>query len=99
MEKPIILLDEYDMPMQEAWLKGYWNEMVVFLRGLFNATFKDNQSLERGLMTGITRISKELLFSELNNVMVVTTTSKQYSLQKKKFLMILINSSLTIKTI
>ena len=65
--------------MQEAWLKGYWNEMVDFLLGLFNAIFKDNPSLERGLMTGITRISKESLFSDLNNVTVVTTTSKQYS--------------------
>ena len=65
--------------MQEAWLKGYWKEMVDFLRGLFNATFKDNTSLGRGLMTGITCISKESLFSDLNNIVVVTTTSKQYS--------------------
>ena len=65
--------------MQEAWLKGYWDEAVEFLRGLFNSTFKTNPWLGRGLMTGITRVSKESLFSDLNNLKVVTTTSKLYA--------------------
>ena len=77
--KSIILLDEYDTPMQEAWLKGYWDEAAEFFRGLFNETFKTNEGLGRGLMTGITRISKESLFSDLNNLEVVTTTSERYA--------------------
>ncbi|MDE7207303.1 MAG: AAA family ATPase, partial [Lachnospiraceae bacterium] len=75
----IIILDEYDTPMQEAWLLGYWDEAVEFFRGFFNSTFKTNPYLCRGLITGITRISKESIFSDLNNLMVITTTSSQYA--------------------
>ncbi len=75
----IILLDEYDTPMQEAYLGGYWDEFIQFVRSLFNAAFKTNPYLERAVMTGITRVSKESVFSDLNNLMVVTTTSNQYS--------------------
>ncbi|MCR1841412.1 UNVERIFIED_CONTAM: PD-(D/E)XK nuclease superfamily protein [Murimonas intestini] len=78
-KKVIILLDEYDTPMQEAYIGGYWNQLVSFTRSLFNATFKDNPYLERAIMTGITRVSKESIFSDLNNLMVVTTTSNQYA--------------------
>ena len=74
----IILLDEYDTPMQEAYVNGYWEELVAFTRSLFNATFKTNPYLERAIMTGITRVSKESIFSDLNNLVVVTTTSNQY---------------------
>ncbi|MCI8338318.1 MAG: AAA family ATPase [Lachnospiraceae bacterium] len=74
----IILLDEYDTPMQEAYVNGYWDEMAAFIRNLFNATFKTNPYLERAVMTGITRISKESIFSDLNNLKVVTTTSSKY---------------------
>ncbi len=77
-KKVIILLDEYDTPMQEAYMNGYWDELAVFIRSLFHATFKSNPSLERALMTGITRISKESIFSDLNNLEVVTTTSEKY---------------------
>ena len=77
-KKVIILLDEYDAPMQEAYLNGYWDEIVDFMRNLFHATFKTNPWLERGLMTGVTRVSKESIFSDLNNLEVVTTTSKKY---------------------
>ena len=77
--KPIILLDEYDTPLQEAWLHGYWEDAIAFFRGLFNSTFKTNPWLERGLMTGITRVSKESLFSDLNNLQVVTATSPLYA--------------------
>ncbi len=77
-KKVIILLDEYDTPMQEAYLYGYWEEMVEFTRSLFNSTFKTNPYLARAVMTGITRVSKESVFSDLNNLEVVTTTSEKY---------------------
>ena len=77
-KKVIILLDEYDTPMQEAYVNGYWKELVVFTRSLFNATFKTNPYLERAIMTGITRVSKESIFSDLNNLEVVTTLSPKY---------------------
>ena len=76
--KVIILLDEYDTPMQEAYVNGYWEQMVSFMRSMFNAAFKTNPYLERAIMTGITRISKESIFSDLNNLEVVTTTSPKY---------------------
>ena len=78
-KKVIILLDEYDTPMQEAYVDGYWEELTAFTRSLFNATFKTNPYLERAIMTGITRVSKESIFSDLNNLEVVTTTSDKYS--------------------
>ncbi len=74
----IILLDEYDTPMQEAYVNGYWVELVAFTRSLFNAAFKTNPYLERAIMTGITRVSKESIFSDLNNLEVVTTLSPKY---------------------
>ena len=77
-KKAIILLDEYDTPMQEAYVEGYWEKLVSFTRNLFNATFKTNPYLERAIMTGITRVSKESIFSDLNNLKVVTTTSENY---------------------
>ncbi len=76
--KPIILLDEYDTPLQEAWVDGYWEELVKFLGALLNFTFKSNKSLERGLLTGITRVSKESIFSDLNNPDVITTLTDKY---------------------
>ena len=78
-KKVIILLDEYDTPMQEAYVNGYWDELAGFTRSLFNATFKTNPHLERAIMTGITRISKESIFSDLNNLSVVTSTSDMYA--------------------
>ena len=78
-KKVIIFLDEYDTPMQEAYIQGYWDEFTSFVRSLFNATFKTNPYLERAIMTGITRVSKESIFSDLNNLEVVTTTSEPYS--------------------
>ena len=78
-KKVIIFLDEYDTPMQEAYIQGYWDEFTSFVRSLFNATFKTNPYLERAIMTGITRVSKESIFSDLNNLRVVTTTSDLYA--------------------
>ncbi len=77
-KKVIILLDEYDTPMQEAYVHGYWEELVAFTRSMFNAAFKTNPWLERAIMTGITRVSKESIFSDLNNIEVVTTTAGKY---------------------
>ncbi len=78
-KKVIILLDEYDTPMQEAYVNGYWDELAAFTRSLFNSTFKTNPFLERAVMTGITRVSKESVFSDLNNLKVVTSTSSNYA--------------------
>lgn len=77
-QKVIIILDEYDTPMQDAWISGYWEETVSFFSGLFNSTFKTNEYLERGLITGITRIAKESIFTGMNNLDVITTTSDKY---------------------
>ena len=78
-KKVIVLLDEYDTPMQEAYVDGYWEELVAFTGSLFNSTFKTNPYLARAVMTGITRVSKESIFSDLNNLEVVTTTSDKYA--------------------
>lgn len=78
-KKVIILLDEYDTPLQESYIHGYWENLTAFIRSLFNSTFKTNPYMERGLLTGITRVSKESIFSDLNNLEVVTTTSEKYS--------------------
>ncbi len=78
-KKVIILLDEYDTPMQEAYMNGYWDEAVSFTRSLLNSTFKTNPFLERAIMTGITRVSKESVFSDLNNLEVITSTSSRYA--------------------
>lgn len=78
-KKVIVLLDEYDTPLQEAYVRGYWNPLTALIRGVFNSTFKTNDYLYRGLLTGITRVSKESIFSDLNNLEVVTTTSDKYT--------------------
>lgn len=78
-KKVIILLDEYDTPMQEAFVQGFWDKLVSFTRSLFNSTFKTNPYMERAIMTGITRVTKESIFSDLNNLTVITTTSDEYA--------------------
>lgn len=78
-KKVIILLDAYDTPMQEAYVNGFWDELAAFTRNLFHSTFKTNPYMERAIMTGITRVSKESVFSDLNNLKVVTTTSDEYA--------------------
>lgn len=78
-KKVLIFLDEYDTPMQEAYVNGYWDDLAAFMRSMFNAAFKTNPYLERAVMTGITRISKESIFSDLNNLEVITTTSPKYA--------------------
>ena len=78
-KKVLIFLDEYDTPMQEAFANGYWDEMAAFIRSMFNSTFKTNPYMARAVLTGITRISKESIFSDLNNLKVVTVTSEEYA--------------------
>ena len=78
-KKVLIFLDEYDTPLQEAWIGGYWDQLVGFIRMLFNNTFKTNSSLDRAVMTGITRVSKESIFSDMNNLAVMTTTCDEYA--------------------
>ena len=77
-DKVIIFLDEYDTPLQEAYVNGYWNEMSGFIRNLFNNTFKTNKYLSRAILTGITRVSKESMFSDLNNLELCTMSSEKY---------------------
>ncbi len=84
-KKVIIILDEYDTPMQAAWISGYWEEAVQFFSALYNSTFKTNKYLERGLITGITRVPNvslreplESIFTGMNNLNVITTTSDKY---------------------
>ena len=76
--KPVVLLDEYDAPMQEAWAGGFWDEASHFMRDLMNSTFKTNPALGRGLITGVTRVSRESIFSDLNNLRVVTASTSAY---------------------
>lgn len=78
-KKVLIFLDEYDTPMQEAYVNNYLNELAAFAGSLFNSTFKTNPYLERAIMMGITRVSKESIFSDLNNLEVITTTSNKYA--------------------
>ena len=78
-KKVIILLDGHDMPMKEAYVNGYLDEISPFIRSLFNATFKTNPYMERAILTGITSVQRESIFSDLNNLEVVTTTSDKYA--------------------
>ena len=75
---PVVLLDEYDAPVECAWTGGYWDEASGFMRQLMNSTFKTNPSLGRGLITGVTRVSRESIFSDLNNLVVVTSSTPLY---------------------
>lgn len=77
-KKVLIFLDEYDTPIQEAFVSNYWKDLAEFMRQFFNFTLKENKKLERGILTGITRVSKESIFSDLNNLEVITATSKKY---------------------
>ena len=75
----IVLLDEYDTPLHEAWVGGFWHEVSEFVRAFFNSSFKSNPSMERALLTGLTRVARESIFSDLNNPKVVSATSPEYA--------------------
>ena len=80
-EKPLLLIDEYDVPLQTAWLaeKSYFKEMSAFIKNLFSAALKTNPSLYKGILTGVTRVSKESIFSGLNNIVVNTVFDENFS--------------------
>ena len=78
-KKVIILIDEYDVPLQSAYNNGYYDEMVDFLRSMFSSALKTNDALERGILTGCLRISKESIFTGLNNFTVRNITDKEAS--------------------
>ena len=77
-EKVIILIDEYDVPIQKGYLKGFYSEIVDFIKGLFNNTLKTNENIEFAIMTGVLRVSKESIFSDLNNVKIYSTVETAY---------------------
>ena len=77
-KKVLIFLDEYDTRIQGAYTNGYWNEVSGLLRTLFVSIFKTNTSLERALMTGVIRLPGDFIFSDMNNALIVTTTSNFY---------------------
>jgi len=77
--KVIVLLDEYDAPIMESYLKGFYEEVIEFVRQLFSSTFKDNLNLKKGIITGVLRVSKEGMFSDANNIKVYNTTDYRYS--------------------
>ena len=78
-EKVIILIDEYDAPIINAFDKGYYNEAINFFQTFYSSALKTNNSLKYGVLTGITRIIKEGIFSGLNNLKVDTILNKKYS--------------------
>ncbi|KLU61173.1 putative AAA-ATPase [Peptococcaceae bacterium CEB3] len=78
-KKTIILIDEYDVPIQQAYLKQYYDPLISFLRNFMTAALKDNNYLEKAVLTGVMRVARESLFSGLNNLSVQTIVNKAYS--------------------
>lgn len=76
---PIIIIDEYDTPIQQGHMKGYYDEVIGFMRNLFSGGFKDNRHLSFGFMTGILRVAKESIFSGLNNLTINSILDNKYS--------------------
>ncbi len=78
-QKAIILIDEYDVPLENSWARGFYQEMIDFIRPLLGSALKDNPHLQLAVMTGCLRISKESIFTGLNNLKVVSILSDSYS--------------------
>ncbi|MCP4133633.1 MAG: AAA family ATPase [bacterium] len=78
-KKVIILIDEYDTPVQAGYVNNYYNEVVDFMRGFLGSGLKDNSSLEKSVVTGIMRVARESIFSGLNNLGVFTLLSEEFS--------------------
>lgn len=78
-KKPFILIDEYDTPIHSGYLNGYYKEVINFFQGFLGKALKDNPNLKKSVITGILRVSKESIFSDLNNPDVCTLLEKQYS--------------------
>ena len=77
--KVMLFIDEYDVPIQEGYLRGYYNEMIALIRNLLTAALKDNPYVEKSLITGILRVAKESIFSGLNNLKVYSILSFRFS--------------------
>ena len=75
----VIIIDEYDTPIQQGYLSGYYEHIVGFMRNLFSGAFKDNSSLAYGFLTGILRVAKESIFSSLNNLTIHSIIDEKYS--------------------
>lgn len=78
-KKAIILLDEYDVPLENSWFRGFYDEMIDFIRSLFESSLKTNNSLQFAVLTGCLRISKESIFTGLNNLEVVSILNHNFS--------------------
>ncbi|MBR1692313.1 MAG: AAA family ATPase [Lachnospiraceae bacterium] len=78
-KKTIILIDEYDVPLENAYMRGFYQQMLDFIRSLFESALKTNSSLEFAVITGCLRISKESIFTGMNNLNVISILNKQYS--------------------
>ncbi len=78
-QKPWLLIDEYDTPIQSGYMNGYYKEIVEFMRGMFGSVLKTNDYLEKGVITGILRVAKESLFSGVNNLEVYSLLRNEYS--------------------
>jgi len=78
-QKTIILIDEYDVPIQQAFLKKYYDPLISFMRNFMTAALKDNKYLEKAVLTGVMRVARESLFSGLNNLSVQTLLNRSYS--------------------
>lgn len=76
---PILIIDEYDTPIQEGYLRGYYDKVVLFMRNLFSGGLKDNRHLSYGFLTGILRVAKESIFSGLNNLKINSVLDNKYS--------------------
>lgn len=76
---PVIIIDEYDTPIQQGHIKGYYDKIVQFMRNLFSGGFKDNRHLSFGFLTGILRVAKESIFSGMNNLLINSVLDNKYS--------------------
>ena len=76
---PIIIIDEYDTPIQQGYMKDYYDKIILFMRNLFSGGFKDNKHLSFGFLTGILRVSKESIFSGMNNLVINSVLDNKYS--------------------
>lgn len=76
---PIIIIDEYDIPIQQGYMKGYYDKVILFMRNLFSGGLKDNKHLSFGFLTGILRVAKESIFSGLNNLSINSVLDNKYS--------------------
>lgn len=76
---PIIIIDEYDIPIQQGHMRGYYDQVILFMRNLFSGGLKDNKHLSYGFLTGILRVAKESIFSGLNNLAIHSVLDNKYS--------------------